>query len=192
MHGLAVYVKEGLPFAHDSSLENFEYSYLCFGLALLHSLSYFFSAIICLLCLCAQFLIQFHLKQMRFSRSTYLLMLLSLEILKSIIRTGLPILVELIDLVKSVVIYLSQMTLLRCLTFLLESQTVILIVLLFWIYFFLLALVFVLQWLSLHWEILIVLPQFPLIYHQIHKWMPCFIAQFMTILMLIGMVFVII
>ena len=62
MHGLAVYVKEGLPFAHDSSLENFEYSYLCFGLALLHSLSYFFSAIICLLCLCAQFLIQFHLK----------------------------------------------------------------------------------------------------------------------------------
>ena len=152
----------------------------------------FFSAIICLLCLCAQFLIQFHLKQMRFSRSTYLLMLLSLEILKSIIRTGLPILVELIDLVKSVIIYLSEMTLLRWLTFLLESQTVILIVLLFWIYFFLLALVFVLQWLSLHWEILIVLPQFPLIFHQIHKGMPCFIAQFMTILMLIGMVFVII
>ena len=42
MHGLAVCVKERLPFANDLSLENSEYSYLCFGLALLHSLSYFF------------------------------------------------------------------------------------------------------------------------------------------------------
>ena len=56
----------------------------------------------------------------------------------------------------------SPTTLLRGLTFLLRSQTVILIVLLFWIYFFLLMLVFVLQWLSLHWEILIMLSQFPL------------------------------
>ena len=36
---------------------------------------------------------------MRFSRSTHLLMFLSLEILASIIRTGVPILVELINLV---------------------------------------------------------------------------------------------
>ena len=43
----------------------------------------------------------------------------------------------------------SQMTLLRLLTFLLGSQTVILIVLLFWIYLFLM-LIFVLQWLCLH------------------------------------------
>ena len=42
MHGLAVYVKEGLPFAHVLSLENSADSYLCFRLALLHSLSYFF------------------------------------------------------------------------------------------------------------------------------------------------------
>ena len=42
MHGLAVYVKEGLPFARDLSLENSADSYLCFRLALLHSLSYFF------------------------------------------------------------------------------------------------------------------------------------------------------
>ena len=49
----------------------------------------------------------------------------------------------------------SQMTLHRWLTFLIESQTVILTVLLFWIYFILLRLVFVLRWLSLHWEILI-------------------------------------
>ena len=42
MDGIAVYVKEGLPFARDLSLENTADSYLCFRLALLHSLSYFF------------------------------------------------------------------------------------------------------------------------------------------------------
>ena len=42
MHGLVVYVKEGLPFARDLSLENSADSYLCFRLALLHSVSYFF------------------------------------------------------------------------------------------------------------------------------------------------------
>ena len=42
MHGLAVYVKEGLPFGRDLSLENSADSYLCFRLGLLHSVSYFF------------------------------------------------------------------------------------------------------------------------------------------------------
>ena len=42
MLGLAVYVKEGLPFARDISPENSVDSYLCFRLALLHSVSYFF------------------------------------------------------------------------------------------------------------------------------------------------------
>ena len=42
IHGLAVYVKEGLPFKWDLSLENSADSYLCFRLALLHSMSYFF------------------------------------------------------------------------------------------------------------------------------------------------------
>ena len=42
MHGLAVYVKEGLCFAQDLSLENSTDSYLCFRLALHHSMSYFF------------------------------------------------------------------------------------------------------------------------------------------------------
>ena len=42
MHGLAVYVKEGLPFAWDLSLENSADSYLCFQLALFHSASCFF------------------------------------------------------------------------------------------------------------------------------------------------------
>ena len=98
---------------------------------------------------------------MKFSRST-LLLFFSLETLATIIRTHLPILVELINMVNSVIVFLSQTTLLSQLTFLLQSQTVIFIVLLFWISFFLLTLVFVLQWLSLHWEILIILlPQFP-------------------------------
>ena len=42
MHGLAVYVKEGLPFARDLSLENSAYSYIFFRLALFHSVAYFF------------------------------------------------------------------------------------------------------------------------------------------------------
>ena len=42
MYGLTVYVKEGLPFARDLSLENSADSYLCFRLALLHSVPYFF------------------------------------------------------------------------------------------------------------------------------------------------------
>ena len=52
---------------------------------------------------------------MRFSRSTHLLIFLSLE---NSIRTGLTILVGLIDLVNSVIIFLFQMTILRWLTFL--------------------------------------------------------------------------
>ena len=51
------------------------------------------------------------------------------------------------------------------------------IVLLFWVYFFPLRLLFVLQWLSLHWEIpIMLLCQFPLTFHNIHNGMPHFIA----------------
>ena len=39
MHDLAVFVKDGLPFAWDLSLENSVDSYLCFWLVLLHSVS---------------------------------------------------------------------------------------------------------------------------------------------------------
>ena len=42
MPDLAVYVKEGLPFARDLSLANSANSYLCFRLALLHSVPYVF------------------------------------------------------------------------------------------------------------------------------------------------------
>ena len=42
MHGLAVNIKEGLPFPWDLSLEKSADSYLCFWLSLLYSVSYFF------------------------------------------------------------------------------------------------------------------------------------------------------
>ena len=75
------------------------------------------------------------------------------------------------------IIFPSQMTSLRWLTFLLRSLTVTLTLLLFRIYLFLLMLEFAVQWLSLHWEILIILlTQFPLTFQQNQKGMPCFIA----------------
>ena len=65
-------------------------------------------------------------------------------------------------------------------------------VLVFWIYLFFLMLELVPQWLSLHWEILVMLSQFPLTFHHIHNRVPCFIALLTHILMLIGTVFAII
>ena len=150
MHGLAVYMKEGLPFARDLSLENSADSYLCFWLALLHSVSYFFflywspfSALCTVFDSISSNIVEVLLINLSVN-------VLSLETLTSMIRTGLPILVEMNDLVNSVIIFLSQITLPGWLTFLLGSQTAILIVTLFWVYFLLRTLVFVLQWLSLH------------------------------------------
>ena len=126
MHGLTVYVTEGLPFAWDLSLENSADSYLCFRLALLHLVSYFF------------FLCE--------SPSLSLCM-----VFDSIsFNTGEVLSINAFVFVSGdFITFQSQMTLLRLLTFLLGSQTVILIVLLFWIYLFLM-LIFVLQWLCLH------------------------------------------
>ena len=71
MHGLTVYVKDGLPFAWNLSLENSTVSELCFRLAILHSVSYFFFLLlITLFCLCAWFLILFHLTYRVVQKST--------------------------------------------------------------------------------------------------------------------------
>ena len=87
--------------------------------------------------------------------------LIYLETIISIIRTLMAI-----DLVNSVVIT-DDLTHFKCLTFLLGSLIVTCTVMLFWIYLFLLSLVFVLRWLSLQLEILIMLlSQFPLTFHQ--------------------------
>ena len=124
-----------------------------------HCLTSFFS-ITHLLCLCAKSLILFHLTQMRFSQSTHLDMCLSLETLMSIIRTGEPILVELIDLVNSYnfsfSIDLTQIVNFPTWIPDCDSHSLSLLD------FFLLMLLFVLQWLYPCWEILIVfLSQFP-------------------------------
>ena len=60
-HGLAVYIKEELPFVYSLSLENSADSYLYFQLASLHSVSYFFSSVDHLICLCVWFSILFNL-----------------------------------------------------------------------------------------------------------------------------------
>ena len=56
IHSPTVYVKVRLPVARDLSLENFTNSYWSFCLALLHSVSSFFSSINHLVCIYAQFL----------------------------------------------------------------------------------------------------------------------------------------
>ena len=119
MFGLAVYVKEGLPFARDLSLENSADSYLCFRLALLHSVSYFF-----FLCRSPSLSLCMVFDSISSNIDELLLINPSANVFvfgdfNVIIRTGLPILVELIDVVNSVIIFLSQMTLLKWLTFLL-------------------------------------------------------------------------
>ena len=170
MHGLAVYVKEGLPFARDLSLENSADSYLCFRLALLHSVPYFF------------FLYQ----------SPFSGLCIVFDSISSNIDQVLSINPSVAFVFRDFSVHhkdwltyssgtdqpdQSQMALLRWLTFLLRSQIVIFKVLLFSIYLFLLTLVFVLQWLSLHWEILIMLlSQFPLTFQLIHNRMTHFIA----------------
>ena len=103
MHGLEVYVKEGLPFTRDLSLENSTDSYLCFRLALLHSVSYFF------------FLYR---SPSSFLRTVFDSISSNLDVFVSgdfnvHHKTGLHILVELIDMVNSAIIFLFQMTLLR-------------------------------------------------------------------------------
>ena len=122
------------------------------------SLSTSFSSNNHLLHLCALFLILFYLTLIRISGSTHLLMCLSLETLMSIIRTGQPILVELIDLVNCNIFSISND--LTQMTNFPTRNIVFLTVLLFWIYLFLLTLVFVIQWLSISWEILMLLSQF--------------------------------
>ena len=163
IHGPAVYVKEGLPLVWDLSLENFTDSYLCFWGALLHSVSYF---------LFLYWLSSSYLCTVFDSISSKKDEVLSINPSPNVVFGDFNV------HHKDWLTYSggTQMTLLRWLTFLLRSQTVSLTILPFWIYFFVLMLVFVLQWLSLHWEILMLLSQFPLTFHQIHNRMPHFIA----------------
>ena len=107
MYGLAVYVKEGLPFARDVSLEHSTDSYLCFTT---FSVFLFFP-----LSITVNF-INFFFDSTSSSIDEVLSINPSANMfvfgdLTSIIRIGLPILVEPIDLVNFVIIFLSRMTL---------------------------------------------------------------------------------
>ena len=172
MHGLAIYVKEGLPFAWDLFLENSADSDFVFDWLYLLECFPSFSTIDHLCHLYVRFLIPFRLTYMRFSANAFTFGDFNVHRKDWLTYSGGTDRPG--DLYN---FFVSQMTLLGLLTFLLGSSTVTLTVLLFWIYFFLLTLVFVLQWLSLYWEILIMwLSEFPSTLRQTQNRMSCFIA----------------
>ena len=124
-------MKEGLPFAQDSSLENSVDSCLCFRLALLHSVSSFFFFYQSSLSLCMVF----------DAISSNIDDFLSINPSANVFVFGDSNHKDCITysdgtyrLVNFVIIFLSQMILLRWLTSLLGSQTVTLTVPLFWIF----------------------------------------------------------
>lgn len=116
----------------DSSLESSEVSYLSFWLALLHSVSCFSLILLIYIviywslsfCLLPFLILFFHVTHTRYSFNV------SQQHLCFNVKTGLYILGKLINLVKCVIIALSQMTLPRLLIYQLGSLAVILLVLL--------------------------------------------------------------
>ena len=145
MHGLAVYVK-GWLFGWDLSLENSIDYCLCSRLALLHSVPYFF----------------FLYRSPFFSLYTILISPNIDEVLSVKPSANVLVFADCNVLYKDWLNYSSGTDWPGELyhNFSISSDLTI-TVLLFWVYFFLLTLVFVLQCLSLHWEILL-LSQFPL------------------------------
>ena len=121
MHGLAVYVKEGLPFAWDLSLEHSADSYFCFHLALLHSVSYFFflyqspSSSLCMVFDSISPNID-EVLSINPSANVFVFEDFNVHHMDWLTYSG-----GLIDLVHSVIIFLPHITLLRWLTFLLGS-----------------------------------------------------------------------
>ena len=155
MHDLVVHIKKGLPFAWDLSLENVHTQILTYVFDRLYFTQCLtsFSSIDHLLCLDPLFLILFHLTDevlsINLSANEFVFGDFNIHH-KDWWNLIWPILVELLYLVNSIIIFFISDYLTQMVNFLLRSQTVILTVLLFWISFFLLMLVFVLQKLSLH------------------------------------------
>ena len=167
MHSLTVYVITGLPFARYLSQESSPASNLCFWLALSHS-AFFFLYLVTFFLFIHGFSFYF-IKHRWHSLDQHLLKCLSLETLTSMIRTGSPILVEMVDLVNFVISNKrTQMVNFPTQIWEFDSHNPAILD-----FFFFLTLVFVLQWLSLPWEILIMLlSQFPFTFHEIHNGMP--------------------
>ena len=132
LHGLAVSVKEGLPFARDLSLGNSMDSYSYFRLALLHSVSYFFflyrspSSSLCTIFDSISSNID-EVPSINPSANVFVFGDFNVHHKDWLTYSGGIGR----SLVNSLIIFLSQKTFLRWLTFLLGSQAVILIVLLF-------------------------------------------------------------
>ena len=122
MFGLAVYVKEELPFTWDLSLENSANSYLCFRMALFHSVSYFFSLYRSPSpTSCTTFYsISSNIYEVLFINPSSVFVFGDFNVHH---KDWLTCSGGTDGLVNSTIIFLSQMTLLRWLTFLLRSQT---------------------------------------------------------------------
>ena len=155
MHGLVVYLKEGLPFAQDLFLENSTDSFLCFWLALLYSVSYF-----CFPCGSPSLFLCIVVNAISPSIDEVFLINPSANIFVigdlGIHHKDWLIFSGGIDRPAEFCLNFSISNfypLLRWLSFLLSYLTVNLTVLLFWISSFLLKLVLVLQWLPLHGNI---------------------------------------
>ena len=145
MCGLAVCVKEGLPFARDLSRRNSADSYLCFRLALLHLVFYFFflyrspSSFLCTVFDSVSSNID---KVLSINTSAYVF---AFGDFNAHYKDWLTYSGGTDRLMNYVIIFLSRTTLQRWLTFLLKSHNVTLTVLVLWIYFFLLKRLFVLM-----------------------------------------------
>ena len=157
MHGLAVYVKEGLPFAGS------------FRLALLHSVSYFFflywspSSALCMVFDSISSNID-EVLSINPSANVFVFGDFNIHHKDWLTYSGGTDRPDELSFIFSILHDLSYL-----------DSRLILIVLHFLISYFLLMLVFVLQWLSLHEEIMF-LSQFPLTFHQIHNGIPHFIT----------------
>ena len=175
MHGLAVYVKEGLPFAWDLSLGNSADSYLCFQLALLHSVSYFFflyrspSSALCTIFDSISSNID-EVLSIDPSANVFVFGDFNIDQKDWLTHSGKTDWPGELCYNFSVSNNLTQMVNFRILDC--DSLSLALLDL-----FLFLMLVFVLQWLSLHWKILIMLSQFPLTFQLSHNGMPHFIAS---------------
>ena len=146
MHGLAVYVKKGLSFAHDLSIENWWEFLIMLSAALLHLVFYIlFLYQSPTFCLCKMFdAVLSNIEEILSvnpSAKAFVFWDLMLTV-----RTCWIILVELTDMVSGYLFsFLSQTTLLRLSIFLLRSISVILTGQHFWISFSLLTVLFVLH-----------------------------------------------
>ena len=160
--GLAVYMKMGLSFAQDLFLQNSPDSYYVFDWFYFLQCLTSFSCIDHLVPLCAWFLMLFH------PANVFVFWDFNVHHEDWLTFSG-----GINRPQGTLIIFLSQTTLLRWLTFLHEFFTVTLTDLFIWIYFFLQMVTFVLQWPPLHWEILInVFSQIPYSFLQTQKGYP--------------------